>query len=153
MDSILSLNRGEFFFNVISCFSFSKLGSPFFPNFYYDTTLIFQNRIYDIQIYLYSLLYALGAWSFIHVHIFVYPTFSFRSIACVLLKQIIWNLYTRSETVKRKPSSTMNFTTISIQELWSLICQKLRNNCIVFEELPGSIGDLTFADAVLLGNT
>jgi hypothetical protein len=53
-----------------------------------------------------------------------------------------------SKTASRKPSSTMNFTTISIQELWSLICQKLRNNCIVFEELPGSIGDLTFADAV-----
>ena len=141
MDSILSLNRGEFFLNVISCFSFSKLGSPFFPNLDYDVTLIFQNRIYNIQIYLYSLLYALGAWSFIHVHIFV------------LLKQIIWNLYTRSETVKRKPSSTTDFTTISIQELWSLICQKLRNNCIVFEELPGSIEDLMFANAVLLGNT
>jgi hypothetical protein len=30
---------------------------------------------------------------------------------------------------------------------------KLRNNCIVFDELPASIGNLTIANAVLLGMT
>lgn len=69
------------------------------------------------ELFLFFIPPAWVALSFIHVHMSVHLTFFFCSITSVPQKQIIWSFYSRSGTMKDRPSLISDLTSFSVQEL------------------------------------
>ena len=53
-----------------------------------------------------------------------------QKLVQVPLTQIIWNFYTRSGIIKRRPISISDFTSSSVLELYPLICRKIPVNTL-----------------------